>query len=509
MIQPSPLDSVTLPVKPEGRQTPRNKVVGLAYITIGASNGGIVLNVSEGGLCFHAIAPVRQEGTVRFWFLEQNQRIEAEGELAWTDETRKIGGLRFTALPAEGRQQVRNWISEAATRLAADQGFAASAPLRAFAAPGAGRPDTKVRSGSPLAVVSTKVKVPRIGGFFGGLAIGLLVSLLVAAAFLFKAHRRELGESLIKWGQRLAAKPQALTQTPASGTVSPEPAQSPVLRHEKLPRQPLADGANSQQAKLKPAALPPTALTISGGRVPAGRAAAAAAAISPTPPTISLPTISVVPNTNLIPGTTVTAVPQLAPANHRDGHAEASRVENTGSNSGMYFEIGKFKDELGARNTTNELAQLGFHASIIQKGRLWTNSYYVLVGPYGDDEQAAAHKNLVSLGFNPRAFERGSRNFGVLGACDAIRRMLRSGLNTSHLPAGDCTIRWESYSAHAIVKFVQDNAVVATANGKWVKAGVTHEWDALVYRKNEDGSRTLLEIQFAGTSNTLVFGKSS
>ncbi len=164
MIQPSPLDSVTLPVKPERRQTPRNKVVRLAYITIGASNGGIVLNVSEGGLCFHAIAPVQQEGTVHFWFLEQNQRIEAEGELAWTEETRKIGGLRFTALPAEGRQQVRNWISEAATRLAADQGFAASAPLRAFAAPGAGRPDTKVRSGSPLAVVSTKVKVPRIGG---------------------------------------------------------------------------------------------------------------------------------------------------------------------------------------------------------------------------------------------------------------------------------------------------------------------------------------------------------
>ena len=287
--------------------------------------------------------------------MEQNQRIEAEGELAWTDETRKIGGLRFTALPAEGRQQVRNWISEAATRLAADQGFAATVPLRAFAAPGAGRPDTKVRSGSPLAVVSTKVKVPRMGGFFGGLAIGLLVSLLVAAAFLFKAHRRELGESLIKWGQRLAAKPQALTQTPsqavspAPGTVSPEPAQSRVLRHEKLPRQPLADGANSQQAKLKPAALPPAALTISGGRVPAGRAAAAVAAISPTPPTIPLPTSSVVPNTNLIPGTTVTAVPQLALANHRDGHAEASRVENTGSNSEMYFEIGKFKDELGAR----------------------------------------------------------------------------------------------------------------------------------------------------------------
>jgi len=162
----------------------------------------------EGGLCFHAIAPVRQEGTVRFWFLEQNQRIEAEGELQWTDETRKIGGLRFPALPAEARQQVRNWISEAATRLAADQGFAATVPLRAFAAPGAGRPDTKVRGWFSACRGFDQGKSARIGGFFGGLAIGLLVSLLVAAAFLFKAHRRELGESLIKWGQRLAAKPK-------------------------------------------------------------------------------------------------------------------------------------------------------------------------------------------------------------------------------------------------------------------------------------------------------------
>jgi len=79
----------------------------------------------------------------------------------------------------------------------------------------------------------------------------------------------------------------------------------------------------------------------------------------------------------------------------------------------MYFEIGNSRTSSGARNTTNELAQLGFHASIIQKGRLGQISYYVLVGPYGDDEQAAAHKNLVSLGFKPASFRKGSRNFGV------------------------------------------------------------------------------------------------
>ena len=71
---------------PERRQTPRAVMERLAYINIEPNNGGIVLNVSNDGLCFHSIAPVEREGKLRFSLLEQNRRIEADGELKWMDK---------------------------------------------------------------------------------------------------------------------------------------------------------------------------------------------------------------------------------------------------------------------------------------------------------------------------------------------------------------------------------------------------------------------------------------
>jgi hypothetical protein len=41
-----------------------------------------------------------------------------------------------------------------------------------------------------------------------------------------------------------------------------------------------------------------------------------------------------------------------------------------------------------------------------------------------------------------------------------------------------------------------------------VNRTITYERDAFVYRENDDGSWTLLELQFAGMSRALVFGKS-
>ncbi len=77
------------------------------------------------------------------------------------------------------------------------------------------------------------------------------------------------------------------------------------------------------------------------------------------------------------------------------------------------------------------------------------------------------------------------------------------------MPVEDCLISWESYSASAIVKFVRENYVIATADGRWVNRGLRFERDAFVYRNNDDGSQTLVEIQFAGMSQALVFDKTS
>ena len=87
----------------ERRQVPRTKLEKLAYIHIEPDNGGIVLNVSDGGLAFHSMAPVEKNGQVLFSLKEQNRRIDVCGELVWTDEVQKIA--RFGDIEALAERQ--------------------------------------------------------------------------------------------------------------------------------------------------------------------------------------------------------------------------------------------------------------------------------------------------------------------------------------------------------------------------------------------------------------------
>jgi hypothetical protein len=61
----------------------------------------------------------------------------------------------------------------------------------------------------------------------------------------------------------------------------------------------------------------------------------------------------------------------------------------------------------------------------------------------------------------------------------------------------------------AIVKFEDGRSVAVSAEGKWVKRDVRYDNDAFVYIMRGDGSRTLVEIRFAGMNQALVFGKTS
>jgi hypothetical protein len=167
----------------------------------------------------------------------------------------------------------------------------------------------------------------------------------------------------------------------------------------------------------------------------------------------------------------------------------------------MYFELGKFKDELQARDLGDRISGLGLRPSVVQKRHLWMNSFYVLVGPYtNQDEATKTHKDLLSHGYKPRPFERGSRDFAFI-----------SGLTLSgaSLPAGDFRISWESYVTDAKVKFAQGNYVLVTANGQWVKRPVKYHRDEYVHVRSSNGSRLLREIHFSGLDRALVFGNSS
>jgi hypothetical protein len=101
------------PMEKNHRRYLRKAPQKFAFIQIERDEVGRVLNVSEGGLSFSSFGPVPDNGPVYFWFsFDLRNRIEAMGELAWTDLSRKVGGLRFTQLSERGRKQIREWLSQ-------------------------------------------------------------------------------------------------------------------------------------------------------------------------------------------------------------------------------------------------------------------------------------------------------------------------------------------------------------------------------------------------------------
>jgi serine/threonine protein kinase/class 3 adenylate cyclase len=66
----------------------------------------------------------------------------------------------------------------------------------------------------------------------------------------------------------------------------------------------------------------------------------------------------------------------------------------------LYLEVGTFKDETWANNAVDKLTQLGFHAVLIHKNLLWSQSYHVQVGPYTNQKDIAeARQSLAAQGF--------------------------------------------------------------------------------------------------------------
>jgi hypothetical protein len=99
------------------RQQFRKVPEKLAFLQLERDDGGTVLDVSEGGLRFETFAPVPQNGPVHFWFsFNLRDRIEAWGEVVWTNAARKSGGLRFLRLSEEARTHIREWMTELPSR---------------------------------------------------------------------------------------------------------------------------------------------------------------------------------------------------------------------------------------------------------------------------------------------------------------------------------------------------------------------------------------------------------
>jgi TonB family protein len=89
----------------------------IAYVELEDNNGGIVLNISEGGLSLTAagVMAVDHPPRVRVQLPRSRDWIELPAEIAWVSESKKEAGLRFQNLTPEIDAQIRNWISSEAS----------------------------------------------------------------------------------------------------------------------------------------------------------------------------------------------------------------------------------------------------------------------------------------------------------------------------------------------------------------------------------------------------------
>lgn len=81
--------STSLYLGTERRKSARTIAEAIIYISVEPNNGGVVSNISEGGLCFHLAGPVQLIDALRFCCLLKGRRIQIDGKLAWTNDTKK------------------------------------------------------------------------------------------------------------------------------------------------------------------------------------------------------------------------------------------------------------------------------------------------------------------------------------------------------------------------------------------------------------------------------------
>jgi len=536
-------------VRTNRRQTPRMTVSDLAYVNLDPDNGGTIVNISEGGLCFQARAPIHKIETIRFWYSYRRRRmqsgsaagklevqttgisrfIEVKSELTWTDETHKKGGLRFTNLSEQAREQIREWICQPElvtvkeVPLAVKQKWPSSTAIQPLA-------NVARISLDKLKGVLRRVRSIRLRSGFSG---GLLVGVLCSGALYFSSHARQLGDSLIRMGEGLGGR-SASHANLAEAQPSPQPKASSVVPQSVMPE--LMKGwtdADAAEPGPKPpegkapkptGELPktePTPITVptsskavmekSVGRGPATHSVAepdtkdnslddptsnsVADRILPLPPLVANAASSSIEG---MPPATAPKI-ESAKRNETAVHVEPSKTGRGEMTSEKYLEIGRFKEKLLADEKTEQLTNLGFPATIVPRSRFFGKTYQVLAGPYSEDHEAeAAHKSLESHGFTPRSYERGKRDF-------ALPRALTAG--GKRLPAGYCVVSWESYMPDAIVRIEDERSIGVTVDAKWVKQPVSYTQNAVAYQINRDGSRTLVEIRFSGMRQALVFGR--
>lgn len=254
-------------MKPERRCTHRERPEELSYIQFESQGGGIVVDASDQGLAFQVAAALRQQGPIQLCVSPHPmQQIKLTAEIAWMDQAKKSGGLRFTELTADARNQIRQWLAQGRGSEAPDRncGVPSCVPKEETNHCSQARNETldlrpsnsALDNGMPTRADDGTIPVPRFCSTpttarvpapfsqekqisisrprpLRDVATGFLISVFVLMPILFLPNfRREIGNSLIRMGENL--KGNSVTHPDASLSIpvqisNPSPGSTPSV----------------------------------------------------------------------------------------------------------------------------------------------------------------------------------------------------------------------------------------------------------------------------------------
>jgi hypothetical protein len=93
------------------RRRYRYEIHSLSYINIDESNGGIIRNLNEAGLCVQSVTPLQKDQQVqlRFELLNPRVRVGAAARVCWVNAA-GLTGLEFVPLGNRSRQLIKDWL---------------------------------------------------------------------------------------------------------------------------------------------------------------------------------------------------------------------------------------------------------------------------------------------------------------------------------------------------------------------------------------------------------------
>ena len=219
------------------------------------------MDVSDGGLSFHAVAPVEPATTIHFLLsLRGHSRIEGAGEVVWTNQMRTVCGLKFTSLPNGAREYLNDWTNRSRSPAPARERniFAQTAQ------PISPAPDSRLLAANTIPVFAipptaeSPLSIPESSTpwqerFSSWTMFWFMVVTLAVAMFFYGLH---VGRSESESASQPAASPAALPESqPAPPTLAPAPVPTS------------SDAAGD-------ASSPRGALSVPSGAAPVPRAAA-------------------------------------------------------------------------------------------------------------------------------------------------------------------------------------------------------------------------------------------